>query len=182
MIEPQPDERDLGADLGIAKMEIEELRKALAEEQEKAKTSLANWQRAQADYVNYKRQAQFEKDEVTKYSNTGLVMAILPFLDDLERALASLPSDMATAKWVDGIRMMERKLLTNLESQGVSVIKSLGEPFDPHVHEAVKQAPGKEGIVIEEIQRGYKLRDRVLRPSLVAIGNGEAQTGRDLEP
>ena len=171
MIERQPEEQG-GAELGIARMEIEELNKALAEEREKAKTSLANWQRTQADLVNYKRMAGLEKEETSRFANTNLVMAILPFLDDLERALANLSAEQADAKWVEGIKLMERKLLANLEGQGVSVIKALGERFDPRVHEAVKQAPGKEGAVIEEIQRGYKLRDRVLRPSIVAVGIG----------
>ncbi|HLB28450.1 MAG TPA: nucleotide exchange factor GrpE [Dehalococcoidales bacterium] len=171
----QPEEQDSDIDLGIAKIELNELRKALAEEQEKAKTNLANWQRAQADFTNYRRRADQEKEDVAKFANTGLLMAILPFLDDLERALTHVPPGLSDISWVEGIKLMERKLLANLENHGVSVIKALGEPFDPRLHEAVKQDSGEDGIIIGEIQRGYKLRDRVLRPSIVIVGNGESE-------
>jgi molecular chaperone GrpE len=94
-------------------------------------------------------------------------------LDDLERAFAAIPQELAEANWVKGIRLIERKLWTVLEMQGLLQIKALGEPFDPRFHEAVRQEKGKDGIVVEEIQKGYKFRDRVIRPSKVAVGNGE---------
>lgn len=169
------EERDNGAELGIARIEIDELRKALAEEKEKTEKYLASWQRAQADFANFKRRAEQEKEEFGKFANSGLLLGLLPFLGDLERALASVPAELAEVSWVDGIRLIERKLLSSLESQGVSVIKALGEPFDPRWHEAVRRDTGKEGIVIGEVQRGYKLYDRVLRPSLVVVGTGEAE-------
>mgnify|MGYP000188546037 CR=1 FL=1 len=78
--------------------------------------------------------------------------------------------------WVDGIRLIERKLRTSLEVQGLSPIKALGEPFDPKFHEAAMHSKGKEGIVIEELQKGYKLHDRVIRPAMVVVGNGEEET------
>ncbi len=74
---------------------------------------------------------------------------------------------------MDGIRFIERKLRAIMEAQGLSEIKAVGEPFDPRLHEALTQARGKEGVVIHELQKGYKLRDRVIRPSKVAVGNGE---------
>jgi molecular chaperone GrpE len=77
--------------------------------------------------------------------------------------------------WVEGIKLVERKLWANLEAQGLSPIKALGEPFDPNLHEAVRQDKGKEGIVIEEVQKGYKLNDRVIRPTMVVVGNGEEE-------
>ncbi|MBI2851234.1 MAG: nucleotide exchange factor GrpE [Chloroflexi bacterium] len=176
MIQQQPEERDNGPDLGIARIEISELRKALAEEKEKAEKYLTSWQRTQADFANYKRRAEQDKEEYIKFASSGLILSILPFLDDLERALDSVPPDLAEASWVNGVRLIERKFLSALEGQGVSIIRSLGEPFDPRFHEAIRQAPGKEGVVLEEIQRGYKLQDRVLRPSLVVVGNGETES------
>jgi len=104
------------------------------------------------------------------------MLNLLPILDDLERAFASIPERLAKLGWVDGVRLIERKLQANLEAQGLSPIKALGEPFDPHLHEAVRQDKGSEGMVVEEVQRGYKFRDRVIRPSKVVVGNGEEET------
>ena len=159
--------------------DIESLKKALAEEKAKAESYLANWQRAQADFINYKRRIEQEKWETIKCANTDLICSLLPAVDDLERALASIPPDPDKDSWLDGIRLIERKLDTCLEAQGLTPIKSLGEPFDPNFHEAVRQDTGEEGIVIEEIQKGYKLNDRVIRPSKVVVGNGEEEEKED---
>ncbi len=82
---------------------------------------------------------------------------------------------MPRLTWVDGIRLIERKLQASLEVRGLSPIKALGEPFDPKFHEAAMHGKGKEGIVIEELQKGYKLRDRVIRPAMVVVGSGEEE-------
>ncbi|UCG10815.1 MAG: nucleotide exchange factor GrpE [Dehalococcoidia bacterium] len=149
------------------------LKQALAEEKEKAEANLAGWQRAQADFINYKRRTEQEKEEAIKYANSQLMLCLLPILDDLERAFAVMPERPAKRSWADGIKLIERKLRATLETQGLSPIKALGEPFDPHQHEAVRQAAGKEGIVIEEVQKGYQFRERIIRPSKVVVGNGE---------
>lgn len=154
--------------------DVEALKQALTEERARAETSLAGWQRAQADFINYKRRTEQEKEGIGRFANSMLVVNLLPVLDDLERALDSISDDIELG-WVDGIRLIERKLRGILESQGLSPIKALGEPFDPYLHEAVRQDKGKEGIVVEELQKGYKLYDRVIRPSKVVVGNGEAE-------
>lgn len=154
---------------------IESLKKSLAEEKAKAAGYLANWQRSEADYINYKRRCEQEKDELGKFANTGLILSILPILDDLERAFQALPADQDNLCWAEGFRLIERKLKSTLEVMGVSPIKAVGEPFDPRVHEAVRQDRGKEGIVIGEMQKGYTFRDRVIRPSQVVVGNGEGE-------
>jgi len=159
---------------GVAEVEdIEALKQALAEAKKKAEANLANWQRAQADFINYKRRSEQEMAEVGKFANTTLMLSLLPILDDLERAFASIPPRLAELDWVDGIRLIERKLRTSLEAQGLCQIKALGEPFDPRFHEAAIYAKGKDGIVIEELQKGYMLHDRVIRPTMVVVGNGE---------
>jgi molecular chaperone GrpE len=155
--------------------DIETLRQALAEEKAKAEANLAGWQRAQADFVNYKRRSEQEKEEIGKFANSVLILNLLPILDDLERAFTSIPPRLAKLSWVDGIRLIERKLWATLEAQGLSQIKALGEPFDPRFHEAVRQDKGKEGIVIDEVQKGYMLNDRVIRPTMVVVGNGEEE-------
>ena len=149
------------------------LKNALAEEKERAEGYLANWQRAQADFINYKRRGEQEKLEVTKFANSAIMLSLLPILDDLERAFDATPPRLAKLNWVDGIRLIERKLRASLEAQGLSQIKALGEPFDPHLHEAVRQDKGKEDMVIEEVRKGYKFHDRVIRPATVVVGNGE---------
>jgi len=117
--------------------------------------------------------------EVSQFANTTLMLSLLPILDDLERALTSTPHQMAELDWVDGIRLIERKLRASLEAQGLSQIRALGKPFDPNFHEAVRQDKGKDGIVIEELQKGYVLHDRVIRPTMVVVGNGEEEEKKE---
>ncbi len=156
------------------------LKQALTEEKEKAEANLAGWQRAQADFINYKRRNEQEKEEAIKFANSQLMLSLLPILDDLERAFTTLPQRPARRSWAEGIRLIERKLKATLEAHGLSPIKAQGEPFDPRQHEAVRQAKGKEGIVIEEVQKGYRFRERVIRPSRVVVGNGEeTEIGED---
>lgn len=153
--------------------DIETIRKALVEEKARAEANLAGWQRAQADFTNYKRRSDQEKEDTVKYASASLILSLLPVLDDFERAAQSLPPQPATGGWTEGFRLIERKLKAVLESQGLSAIKAVGEPFDPRLHEAINQDKGKEGIVIRELEKGYKLQDKVLRPAKVVVGNGE---------
>jgi molecular chaperone GrpE len=157
--------------------DIELLKQALDEEKEKAAANLAGWQRAQADFANYKKRSEREKADLGKYANSELTLKLLPALDDLERALAAIPPRQTKLSWVEGVRLIERKLKAILEGEGLSQIKALGEPFDPHFHEAVMQGKGKEGMVVEEIQKGYRLHDRVIRPSKVVVGSGKEDEG-----
>jgi len=155
--------------------DIEALKQALAEEKAKAEANLAGWQRAQADYVNYKKRSKKEREEISQFANSVLILNILPILDDWERALASVPEDQADLSWVEGIRLIEHKLRGALEAQGLSPIEAVGQPFDPNLHEAAMQGKGEEGIVVSELQKGYKFRDRVIRPARVVVGNGEEE-------
>ena len=153
--------------------DIESLKEALTEAKEKAEANLAGWQRAQADFINYKKRSEQEKQDLSKFANSVLILNLLPVLDDFERAFSSIPPSMKKLSWLDGVRLIERKLWAVLQAQGVSPIKALGEPFDPQFHEAVRQDKGKDGTVIEEIQKGYMIEDRVIRPTMVVVGNGE---------
>ncbi len=154
---------------------LEAARNLLQEEKEKAQRLLANWQRAEADFVNYKRRVKQERDEAKRLANVALIINILPVLDDLERALSSLNIQLVGLTWFDGIRLIYRKLQLVLESAGVSLIEAEGQPFDPRFHEAVMYGEGEEGKVVAEVQRGYKLGDRVLRPAMVVVGKGKEQ-------
>ena len=147
--------------------------KLLADTQRKADDYLDSWKRAQADFINYKRHAEQEKMEMGVYANTQLILSLLPVLDDFERAVDSLTPKLAKMDWVHGIRLVERKLRTVLQAQGVTPIKAVGEVFDPNLHEAVMHVSGEDGKVVRELQKGYRLHDKILRPSAVAVGNGE---------
>ena len=153
--------------------DIEQLRKALEEERAKANEYLASWQRVQADFSNFKKRAEKEKEEVTKFANAELVASLLPVIDDLERALDNASGKLAGLTWVDGIRLIYRKLLSILEAHGLSAIEAEGRDFDPGLHEAVLYEEGEEGKVLAELQKGYKFRDRVIRPAMVKVGRGK---------
>jgi molecular chaperone GrpE len=151
------------------------LQKTLTEEKAKAEKYLANWQRAQADFINYKKRSELEKEDAKQFGNAMLIASLLPVLDDMERAMASIPAKMGHQTWLNGVKLILRKFQTVLEAQGLSQIKAVGQQFAPELHEAVMGAPGEEGAVIEELQKGYKLKDRVIRPSKVVVGQGKEQ-------
>ena len=153
--------------------EIEDLKKALAEEKSKSEASLTGWQRAQADFVNYKRFAEQDKAETSKFANAGLLSAIQPIMDDFERALAAVPEEQSNEKWVEGFHLISRKFRDTLHKQGVTQIQALGMEFDPHTMEAMSTARGRKDTVIQELERGYKLQDKIIRPARVIVGSGE---------
>jgi len=174
------EEQDNNVEPEVTEVEdIAALKQSLAEAEAKAEANLANWQRAQADFINYKRRTEQEKEEINQFAKATLILNLLPALDDLERAFAAIPPRLTKASWIDGIRLIWRKLQTTLEAQGLSEIKAVGTPFDPHLHEAVRQDKGKEGVVVEEVQKGYKFYNRVIRPSKVVVGNGEEEEKED---
>ena len=154
---------------------------ALAEEKEKAEKYLASWQRSQADFDNYKKRSQQEKEETIEFANSVLLFNLLPIIDDLERAFTSVPAELDESHWTEGIKLIYNKLKTTLEAQGLTEIKAQGELFEPRLHEAVMQQEGEEGVVLKETQKGYKFKERVLRPSLVIVGKGK-EKGRAKHP
>jgi len=159
--------------------DIAALKQSLVNAEAKAEANLAGWQRAQADFVNYKRRVEQERGEISQFTKATLILELLPALDDLERALAAVPPRLTKTGWVDGIRLIWGKLKSTLETQGLSEIKTVGEAFDPYLHEAVRQDKGKEGMVIEEVQKGYKFNDKVIRPSKVVVGGGEDEPEKE---
>lgn len=153
--------------------EVEALHASLEEEKAKAEDYLKNWQRAQADFINFKRRTEQERVEQTKFANSALILKIIPVLDDFERAFATLPREVEGIPWLEGIALIERKLRFILEQEGVTPIEALGNDFDPNLHEAVLLEEGTDpqhGVVVAELQKGYKLHDRVIRPTMVKVG------------
>jgi molecular chaperone GrpE len=151
----------------------EDLINALAESKARCEANLAGWQRAQADYANLKRISEQEKADICKYANAGLLANILPVIDDLERAMAMVPEDLEGNKWVQGLTMINQKLVDTLEKQGITQIKAVGQEFDPRIMDAITCCPGEKDIVVQEVEKGYKLNDRVIRPAKVIVGTGE---------
>jgi molecular chaperone GrpE len=158
--------------------ELASLREQLEQERQRADTNYSNWQRATADFVNYKRRTEQEREEQARFANTALVLNILPAVDDLERALQHVDPALEGSVWVDGVRQILRKLKGALNAAGVTEIPAQGEPFDPNLHEAIAEDQGEEGKVVSEAQRGYRIGNRVIRPSMVIVGRGNGgQTG-----
>jgi molecular chaperone GrpE len=141
----------------------------------KADEHLALAQRAQADYANLKRRTAEEREQTLGLANEMLLAKVVALADDFDLAIEHVPADARETPWLEGIAAIDRKLRALLESEGVSPIEALGRPFDPAVHEAMSHVPGTgrpENEVVAEIRRGYRIRDRVLRPSLVAVSDG----------
>ncbi len=152
---------------------IEQLERELSEAQRSDSEHRDNWHRSAADFANYKRRTDEERATLAQFSNAILIGKVLGVLDDFDRALENVPAD-AHDPWVEGVRLTERKLRNVLESEGVTPIEAVGQPFDPNLHEAVvheETADHPDNQVIGELQRGYRLHDRVIRPSLVRVAN-----------
>jgi molecular chaperone GrpE len=132
------------------------------------------WMRSVAEFKNYKRRTETERSDLIRNASASLVLKLLPIIDDFERASASVPEEIASHSWWEGTRLIEQKLRTVLESEGVAPIEAEGTDFDPNFHEAVlyEEAEGQEGKVTAELQKGYRMHDRVLRPSMVKVGKG----------
>jgi molecular chaperone GrpE len=151
------------------------LEQQLEEEREKAQSYLANWQRAAADFQNFKRRVEQEREEVGRLASAAFIINLLPLIDDIERALQNIDARLAGLTWVDGIRLIHRKFQALLEMNGVTEIEADGQTFDPTVHEAVMFGEGEEGKVTSVVQKGYRLGGRVLRPAMVVVGQAKRE-------
>jgi molecular chaperone GrpE len=145
---------------------------ALARAEAKAAEYLDLLQRERASFINFRRRTEQERAEAQQYGAAQLLKKLLPVIDDFDRALQAAPEGNA---WVEGVRMIDRKLHTILEQEGVTPIHSIGQPFDPTIHEAIAYEEGGEGedVVAEEFARGYRHKDKVLRHAVVKVGKGQ---------
>lgn len=158
--------------------QLEQARAHAEEQQHKAETYLDLAQRAQADFVNYKRRTAQELDQKVRDANSRLLTQLLPVLDDLQRALASVPDELVQHPWSQGITLIGQKLQHILQQQGLEQIGAEGEIFDPHVHEAVAYESHPvydEGQVASVYRVGYRLNERVLRPAQVVVARGSSR-------
>lgn len=153
---------------------IEELKKALLEEQQKAEEYLADAQRERADYQNLKKRTELEKQESLNSFNAEFIRTLLPVIDDMERAFSMVAPQFKDATWVEGFRIIQRNLQDILRAHGCTEIECIGQPFDPNLHEAIAYEEGEEGTVISEHRKGYAMNTRVIRASQVTVGNGKS--------
>lgn len=162
--------------------QIEQLREQLAGAQAEADENRAGWQRAAADFANFRRRTEQDRQANLGLASEALLMKLLNVADDFDRAISQLPAELQGEPWTEGVIAIDRKLRAVLESEGLAPIEAQGQPFDPHRHDAIVQEQTDrvpEGTVTNELQRGYTLRDRVLRPALVAVAKAPAGYDND---
>ncbi len=154
---------------------LAETRQELEKKSDEAAEYLDNWRRGAAELSNARKRMLREQDEARATAAQRVLEKLLPVLDDMDRAFAALPEDQTEGEWASGFRAIHRKLQGLLESEGVMPILTEGQMFDPVLHHAVthEEAAGyDEGQIIGEAARGYMLRDKVLRPSMVRVAKG----------
>ena len=134
--------------------------------------------RTQADFENFRKRAAREKEDASKYANAGFLEKLLPILDNFELGLNAARTDANASPIIAGMDMVAKQLQDFLTGAGVEVVKAEGEKFDPNLHEAVAQeanAEVPEGVIVRQLRKGYKLRDRLLRPAMVMVSKGKAE-------
>lgn len=167
---------DLDADLDKAQSLI-------AQERTRSEDYLAQLKFLQADFENYRKRVDREIRDIEDFSTGSLIRKLLPVLDDLELAIETAGKDEKSKGFLEGISMVQKNLASVLQSEGLKAIEAIGKPFDPEMHEAVERVDGidnKRDMVVAEIRKGYVLKDKVLRPSMVRVesavkNNGEEQ-------
>ncbi len=168
---------DLKTEEAASVVQEEPLSEQLEAEKQRSQSYLASWQRAAADYQNFKRRVEQEREDLARLASGALIVNLLPIVDDMERALQSVDSHLAGLTWVDGVRLIYRKFQALLEINGVEEILAEGRSFDPTMHEAVMFGEGDEGNVLSVVQKGYRLGGRVIRPAMVVVGRGAKEQG-----
>ncbi len=171
-----------GADAADGPAEVARLSAELETATSQAAELVSALQRERAEFQNFRRRTTEEREREAGLAADYLLKKVLAIADDFDRALEARPADLAGHAWMDGIAAIDRKLRGLLESEGVRPIEAVGRPFDPREHEAITSVPATgrpDGEVIAEIQRGYRLRDRILRPALVAVAAGGHDSAGD---
>ena len=148
------------------------LEEQLAASQAEAEDYKDRWMRGQAEFANARKRMEKQRLETYTNATATVIDKLLPIVDDFERAMENLPAEMSEHSWLEGIQLMQRKLQATLDNFNVTSIDAVGQPFDPTWHEAITQEPSDEfesGVVCRVLQTGYKIGDRVIRPSLVVV-------------
>ena len=161
---------------GSADAELAEETASNAEVEALKKNAEEHYQRylrTQADFDNFRRRARAEKEEFAKYASQKLIEGLLPIVDNFDRAVAASREQRDFESLAKGVEMIQRQLAQLLESEGLRPIEAVGQPFNPELHQAIMQVPAEEGmesgVVVEELQKGYMLKEKVIRPSMVKV-------------
>ncbi|MDA8227055.1 MAG: nucleotide exchange factor GrpE [Desulfitobacterium hafniense] len=169
---PIPEEESLDK----AEMTSEERYLTLEAELAQAKAQAGDYyshlQRLQAEFDNYRKRTQKEKEDTSRFASERILVELLPILDNFERAVDAAQTNQDFKAFSQGVEMILRQMQKVLEKEGLTPIDPVGKPFDPNLHEAVLQVESEdhpENIVVEELQRGYYLKEKVLRPSMVKV-------------
>ncbi len=152
--------------------EVQQESDELSQLEEKLNESENRYLRLRADFDNFRRRINVENEAKEKYRAQGLIAELLPALDNFERALNIEADNEQTKQLLQGMEMVHRSLVDALKKEGVEPIEAVGQEFDPHLHQAVMQIEDENfdsNVVVEEFQKGYKLKDRVIRPSMVKV-------------
>ena len=185
---PVPVEAALPAEAAAESPET--LREALSAKTQEAERLQDRLLRLQAEFENYKKRMAREKAEYLKFAHEALILEVLPVLDNLERALAAARAEAGSTPLLEGIEMIARLFRSVLEKAGVKPMETIGQPFDPAYHQAVAQVEschGDSNLVVEEIQKGYLIEGRVLRPAMVKVSRaaphepGDGVGGEDVQ-
>lgn len=131
--------------------------------------------RSQADFENYKKRAAREKDDAIKYANSSLLEKLIPIVDNFELGLEAARAEGEKSPIFSGMNMVLKQLMDFLTENGLQPIDATGQKFDPNLHEAIAHEPSEkfpEGVVVRQTRRGYRMKDRLLRPSSVAVSSG----------
>lgn len=160
------------ATLNGEEVDIEALQEELQSWQAKANEYLDGWQRARAEFANYKKRIEREQSQVYQNATASVLKRYLDVMDDLERALKNRPQQGDGAVWAGGIELIYRKFISILEAEGLAPIPAEGQQFDPNLHEAISHEPNEKfesGEIIEVVKQGYSIGERVIRPALVRV-------------
>jgi molecular chaperone GrpE len=152
--------------------EIEILRNEFDALQQQSAEYLDGWQRERAEFANYKKRMERERQQLQHNIVGNIIRKYLEILDDLERVLQNQPADSDGASWAEGIELVNRKFLSALEAEGVVPMEVAGQQFDPNLHEAISQEPSEDlesGQIIDVVRNGYLIGERVLRPAIVRV-------------
>ncbi|HLJ67999.1 MAG TPA: nucleotide exchange factor GrpE [Chloroflexota bacterium] len=158
--------------------DVADLRRELEEAQARIRDLQDRWQRSAADLANLRKRTEQERSEHEKFANLLLVAEMLPVLDNFERALTTIPGNLAMLTWIQGIMLIERHFQAILEHQGLAEIEAEGKPFNPALHEAIGEVESADlapGMVARVYQKGYTMHGRVVRPTLVEISRAPAR-------
>lgn len=151
---------------------LDKLEQHLLALEEKNTELTADLQRIQADFMNFRRRSEEERMEIMNLAKRDVIIQLLPLLDNIDRALAHLPADLEGNDWAKGVAAVAKHGQDLLKTLGIERLKSEGEPFDPSLHEAIsfEDGEGDKELVVEELQPGYRLGSRLLRPAIVKVG------------